>query len=307
MKFLLISTFALFQISIFGQYEEKSLTKDISAIVFLDSFVVTATKKGFDVTDFIDIVQQDESFYRAFKNIRFRPHIEETSIKIFDKKHRVTASNNNRVQQFLEGNCRTMTFLSEDIQGKYFKNKKKRKHRYYTTRMQEKVFWYKGRLCGEDDNLNISSENLHGIQKHINELKRFIFLPGKEVNIPIIGGKTAIFTEDMLKYYNFSITSKKYKDQQDCYVFRAIANPTYRSGKTIIKYLETYFDKNNFQVLVRNYHLKYDGLVDFDVKMKVELTKIAEKYFPVLVEYDGNWKIPTQKREIVDFRIDFVY
>ncbi len=305
MKNILILFLSLLCNANFAQ--RSPLTQDISAIVFLDSFVVTATKKGFDVNDFIDIVQQDESFFRAFHHLRFTPHSSHNQIEIFDRKHRVKASNYQETQQFVKDNCRTMRFLSEEIKGKYFKNKQKRKHKYYTTRMQEEVFLTKGKVCGEPANPIIISDNLSGIQKHINELKKLIFQPGKEVEIPLIGGKTAIFKEDMLKYYNFYIRSKTYKNGQDCYVFRVIANPTYRSGKTIIKYLETYFDKNSFQVLARNYHLKYNGLVDFDVKMKVTLTKLGDKYLPALVEYDGDWKIPTQKREMVSFKIDFDY
>jgi len=305
MKNTLFLFFFLFPILSFTQ--SPSITQDISAIVFLDSFVVTATKKGFDVDDFIDIVQQDESFFRAFHNLRFTPHIATNTVEVYDKKQQIKAANYHQTQQFVTDNCRTMTYLSENIQGKYFKNKKKRKHRYYTARMHEQVFLTKGKICGEPATPTISSSNLSGIQKHINELKKLIFQPGKEVDMPFIGGKTAIFKEDMLKYYDFSITSKVYKNKQDCYVFKAIAKPSYRNGKTIIKYLETYFDKNDFQVLARNYHMKYSGLFEFDVKMKVELTQLGDKYLPSLVAYDGDWKIPTQKREDVEFSIDFEY
>ncbi len=305
MKNIIILIISLLPVAILAQ--NPSITQDISAIVFLDSFVVTASKKGFDVNDFIDIVQQDESFFQAFHNLRFTPHIADNKVEIFDKKQQVKAANYHKTQQIMEANCRTMDYLSEDIKGKYFKNKKKRKHRYYTARLHEQVFLTKGKICGEPANPTISSDNLSGIQKHINELKKLIFQPGKEVDVPFIGGKTAIFKENMLKYYDFSIALKSYKNQQSCYVFKAIAKPTYRSNKTIIKYLETYFDKNDFQVLARNYHLKYNGLFDFDVKMKVELTQLGDKYLPALVAYDGRWKIPMQKREIVEFIIDFTY
>jgi len=300
-------TYVVLLFPFLGYAQNSSITKDISAIVFLDSFVVTATKQGFDVNDFIDIVQQDESLFRAFHNIRFTTHVADNKIEIFNKKHQVKMANHHRIQQFVEDNCRTMIYLSEDIKGKYFKNKKKRKHRYYTTRMHEQVFLTKGKICSEPKKPSIQTSNLKGIQKHINELKKLIFQPGKEVEIPFIGRKTAIFKEDMLKYYNFSIASKKFKNNQECYVFTTIAKPNYRSGRTMIKYLETYFDKEDFQVLARNYHLKYNGLFEVDVKMKVQLTKLADKYLPASVSYDGFWKIPTQKREDVEFLIDFEY
>ena len=305
MKPIVMLIISLLPLQFFAQ--NPSITQDISAIVFLDSFVVTASKKGFAVADFIDIVQQDESFFRAFHNLRFAPHIAKNRVEIFNKKQKIKAANYHQTQQFMAGNCRTMDYLSEEIKGKYFKNKQKRKHRYYTARMHEQVFLTKGKVCGEPANPSIASTNLSGIQKHINELKKLIFQPGKEVDVPFVGGKTAIFQKDMLKYYDFYISSKTYKKDTDCFVFQAVAKPEYRSSKTIIKYLETYFDKTDFQVLARNYHLKYSSLFDFDVKMKVELTQLGDKYLPALVEYNGNWKIPTQRREIVKFSIDFSY
>ena len=41
--------------------------------------------------------------------------------------------------------------------------------------------------------------------------------------------------------------------------------------------------------------------------MQVELDQIEDKYLPTLIKYGGQWKIPFQKREIVDFNIDFFY
>ncbi|MEM6700978.1 MAG: hypothetical protein AAF599_21430, partial [Bacteroidota bacterium] len=40
-------------------------------VIHLDSFVVTATRSGFEVADFVEMVQEDESFYQAFRNLRF--------------------------------------------------------------------------------------------------------------------------------------------------------------------------------------------------------------------------------------------
>ncbi|MEM1123059.1 MAG: hypothetical protein AAGJ18_21635, partial [Bacteroidota bacterium] len=228
-------------------------------------------------------------------------------IIIYDRKGAIKASNKHRTKQIVANNCRTMQYLSEEIQGKFYKNKIKRKHRYYTARMHDQVFLTHGEVCGEPENPTISSDNLNGIQKHINELKKLIFQPGKEVDVPFIGGKTAIFKEKMLKYYDFYILSETLENGKDCYVFRAVTKPNFAPNKTIIKYLETYFEKSTFQVMARNYHLKYSSLFDFDVKMKVLLTQKDDKYLPELVNYSGNWKIPTQKRERVDFTINFIF
>ncbi len=305
MKFILILLFTLLHHPIFGQ--SPNVTKDISAIVFLDSFVVTATKRGFNVEDFIDIVQKDESFYQAFHNLRFQPHKAENQVEIFNRKHAIKAANYHTIEQFIDGNCRTMQYLKEEIKGKFYKKKKIRKHKYYTARMHEQIFLTKGKICGNPNNSSITQHNLSGIEKHINELKKLIFQPGKEVDVPFIGGKTAIFEEKMIKHYDFYISSKTFGEDKECYVFRAVVKPETSTNKTIIKYLETYFDKEDFQVVARNYHLKYDSLFDFDIRMKVSLTQYEGKYLPEKVSYQGNWKIPTQTRERVQFLIDFEY
>ncbi len=288
---------------------QEDLSNDIAAVVFLDSFVVTATQKGFDVKDFIEIVQQDESFYHAFHNLRFLPYESDNTIQVFNKKGRVKASYQNRVQQNIEDNCRTMDFLKEQTVGNFYKNNK---HNYYTARMHDQVFLSRKRICETPSKRPpvVSTQNLSGIQKHINELKKLIFQPGRAVDVPLVGKKTAIFDKDMIHYYNFSISSQLINDQWDCYVFTAIVKPEYqqrKTGKTIIKFLETYFEKNTFQVVGRNYHLKYDGLFDFDVKMEVDLTIVDDKYVPVKIRYDGEWKIPMMSKEDVVFDVGFRY
>jgi len=305
MKITTSLLFLFFQHFIFSQ--SPNLTQDISAVVFLDSFVVTAKQQGFNIEDFIDIVQQDESFYSAFHNLRFQPHIAHNQVEILNRKNVLKAANYHTVEQFVEENCRTMQYLTEEIKGKFYKKRKVRKHKYYTARMHEQIFLTKGKICGNPDNPSITQNNLSGIEKHTNELKKLIFQPGKEVDVPFIGGKTAIFEEKMIKNYNFYISSKTYSNNKECYVFKAVVKPETATNKTIIKYLETYFDKEDFQVVARNYHLKYDSLFDFDVRMKVALTQFEGKYLPAKVEYQGNWKIPTQTRERVRFVIDFEF
>jgi len=305
MKYFLLMAFLFFNSFIAAQ--DKNLSKDIAAIVFLDSFVVTASQQGFDVADFIDIVQKDESFFLAFHNLRLQDYYSDNQVEIYDKKKEIKATYKNRIHQKVVDRCRTMDILEETITGNFFKNKRKRAHRYYTARMHESVFFTKGKICETRDRPEISEQKLSGLSKHINELKKLIFQPGREVEIPLIGGKTAIFKEDMLKFYNFSIASDTCKDSTACYVFKAVAKPKYRKGKTIIKYLETFFDATTFQVLGRNYHLQYEGVVRFDVKMKVELQQVTEGYIPNFIEYNGVWKVPLKKEEQVRFIISIEY
>ncbi len=296
----------LLGISSMNWAQDKEVSKDIAAIVFLDSFVVTASQQGFVVEDFIDIIQQDESFFQAFHNLRLQPHQAHTSFQFFDRKKRQRASCQNKMHQQVVERCRTMNIQAEQVEGDFFKSATHRTHNYYTASMHESVFFTEGQICEKRDTPNISDEKLSGIQKHINELKKLVFQPGREVQVPLIGGKTAIFKKDMLPYYQFYIHQDTTTYAEPCYTFTVAAKPNYRSSKTIIKYLKTWFDKENFQVMGRDYHLQYSGVVGFDVKMKVAIQQEGEWYLPKTIEYEGTWKIPLQKRETGNFIVDII-
>jgi hypothetical protein len=280
----------------------------ISAFINLDSFVVTATRKGFDVDDFINLVREDDSFFRAFHNLRFTNANFKNDIQLFDKKGKIKASYQSYAQQTSDGRCREMQNIDEQVKGNYFKRKKK--YRYYTATLYDRVFFTKGKVC-EDPTAATWQEGKSGIEKHISELKKLIFSPGEKADVPLIGNKTAIFEPKMRQFYDYSISSKTYLNGADCYVFTAKVKDEFQNkkeGKTIIKYLETYFEKETFQVLARNYQLAASTtFYDFDVTMRVKLTKVGDKYFPETVEYDGRWDIPLKKPEIATFKAEFEY
>ena len=108
----------------------------------------------------------------------------------------------------------------------------------------------------------------------------------------------------MLPYYQFFIQQDTTTYTKPCYTFTVAAKPNYHVSKTIIKYLKTWFDKENFQVMGRDYHLQYSGVVGFDVKMQVSIQQEGEKYLPETIEYSGTWKIPLQKRETGAFTVE---
>lgn len=148
-------------------------------------------------------------------------------------------------------------------------------------------------------------------EKRIEELKVLIFKPGSIVNVPIVGKKTQIFNESLQPYYNYSIESRKYKSKIDCYVFSTkLKENTTKSTrqKTIIQNLETYFSKDNFSVVARNYDLYYDGtLVDFDVRINIELREHNGQYVPEFLHLEGEWDIPFKSKERVWFETSFDY
>ncbi|MEL6944190.1 MAG: hypothetical protein AAFO82_16135, partial [Bacteroidota bacterium] len=197
--------------------------------------------------------------------------------------------------------CRKTEILKEEVQGNYFK--KNRKLRYYTASLFDRLFFAHEEIC-ESNTQEV--EMPKGMEKHIQELKKLIFQPGEEADVPFIGKKTAIFEERMMPYYTYTIESKKYAGNIDCYVFSAKVKPEFKSDKTIIKSLETYFDKENFQVISRNYQLQYNGAAfDFDVKMHIRLNKLGKTYVPTFLSYDGFWKVATQKPETAKFSASF--
>jgi len=279
---------------------------DFGGMIYLDSLVVSATRNGFDVEDFIRQVRTDESFYQAFDNLRALSYHSDNTIHFFDKKNRPKATYFSSIQQHSDGRCREMAIFEEVISGNFYKRKRKRKHRYYTAKMHSELFLTDGRVC---EPLTPSTKKPKGIQKHIAELKKLIFSPGDEADVPLIGKKTALFSERMKPYYNYSISSEKYKESTDCYVFTAEVKPEYltrKKDKTVIKYLKTYFAKDNLQIVARDYYLYYYGaLFDFDVRMNVELTKFGALYVPEKIEYDGFWDIPVRKPEIAKFTLTF--
>ncbi|MEL7021819.1 MAG: hypothetical protein AAGK47_09430, partial [Bacteroidota bacterium] len=118
-------------------------------------------------------------------------------------------------------------------------------------------------------------------------------------------------SEALMPYYDYAIRSKRYQNDRDCYVFTVSVKPQYESqktDKTIIKFLETYFDKETFQVVARRYKLQYFGLAfDFDVTMDIELQQVvvdgSRKYLPLQISYDGWWDIPARQPEIAQFKL----
>ncbi len=303
-RIILFTFILLVNVSLTAQ-SDTSLA-DIGGLINLDSITVTASRADFNVQDFIDMVIEDESFYTAFRNIRFLSYDSENEVKMFDKKGREKASFRNKIQQNSIDDCRTMKVLEENITGNYFKRKKK--HRYYTGKLHDRLFLTHGKIC-EARKIGPPTAPDSKMEKHIQSLKRLIFNPGKKVDVPFIGNKTAIFSEKMAPYYDYAITSKIYGDSIDCYVFKAIVKPEFqirKKDKTVIKDLETYFDKSTFQVVARHYQLAYYGAAfDFNVTMDIELDKVLDQYIPIKIKYDGWWDVPAHKPEISKFSIQF--
>ncbi len=311
-KYLIsISFTSFFTIFALGQKDSSALSSfnyaDFGGVILMDSIVVSASQKGFQVEDFIQMVRKDESFYKAFRNIRFLSYSSKNEIALFSKKRKQKAKYESLITQLYDGSCRSMEIIQESATGNYYK--RKRRLRYYTAKMYDQLFFTHGKVCQSKEENDDPPAPKKSMQKHISELKKLIFTPGEKVDVPIIGKKTAIFSEKMAKYYDYSITSAVYGNGADCYVFSAVVKPRYQTkkeDKTVIKSLQTYFEKSNFQVVARTYQVKYYGaLFDFNINMKIELKKVGDLYVPENIEYDGFWDVPAKKPEIAKFQATF--
>lgn len=275
--------------------------------IWLDSMTITAKKMGFDVNNFIEMVREDTSFYQAFKNLRLISHNAKHDQEFFNEKGKSIDFYTAKTLLLPSGNCKEIQFISKETSKTY--NKKNGELKYLTAKLYEKVFLPSGKICTNANTETSNKKNEGIIDYYYEELKRFIFQPGEKANIPLIGNKTALFSEKMKKYYHYKIASKNYSDGTPCYVFTIKVKDEYserKSGKTIIKFMETYFSRKDFRVMGREYEVEYPGpFFSFNILVNVNLDYLGNnQYIPQMVNYSGKWDIPGRKQEIGKFKME---
>lgn len=270
----------------------------------LDEVVVKAKRIGFDVNSFIQRVEDDTTFYRAFKNLRLTGFTADNDIRITDKKGgRTIASLKSHTRQVIQGNCRSMEVLDERTTGDFYT--RKGNYNYYTAELYANLFFTKGTVCGEE-----SGHAKGSLERHKSQLKQLIFNPGKPISgVPVVGNKVAIFDRHLMRFYDFSITSEMYAGGVDCYVFSAVMRKDLGGidrAEVVIDELITYFNKETMEIVGRKYALSYKTMIfDFKVRMNVQMTKLGDLLLPALITYSGTWNIPFKKRETADFTAKF--
>ena len=141
------------------------------------------------------------------------------------------------------------------------------------------------------------------------KLKTLLFTPGKPVKgVPLISDKTAIFSPDLAKYYQYSFYYATYQGDIPVYYFKCKLKEGiswWNKDDTMIKELTTIFDAKNMKILGRYIDMAYASLpFNFHVKMNIELSYLNEEILvPTHISYDGDWDIPFKKREICTFDI----
>jgi len=317
MKTLLFTfIFIIYVLSSFAQKVDSTFsTMDIVKFVHLDSMTVVASKSGFSIEEFIDLVMQDTSFAQAFHNMRSTSFFADNSFEFYDAKNLETIASSewNETQHF-DNKCRWSITSDVDSEGKFYKLNKA--HRFYTSSLFSSAFYSAEKICNENPGAYVDIESLSGMAKRKEQLKRAIFNPGQPIeDVPLISKRMAIFSEKMMPKYDYSISNQFTEDSIECYVFSVQEKQDIRKiqkGTVVLKYMESWFDKSNFQIISRSYHLENKSAIyDFDVKMDVSLQKINDSYFLEQIIYDGFWDIPFKPEErckaIIDFLISDVH
>lgn len=264
-------------------------------VVTLDSVVVG---RRLDVADMIRRIQQDTSFYKAFRNLRILGFTALNDLRMQDRKNNTSASLHSRTRQVVRQGCRTMQVLEEQVTGDFYESDSS--YAYYTASLYASLFFTRGRICHETNVVGEPSFSLNGkkgMDRHREQLKMLFFNPGHRISgLPFMSGKTAIFDEDMASQYDFQIRHETYKGQE-ALLFQQTVKPG-REHRVIVNEMKTWFADSSFQILGRNYSMSYRaGVYDFDVSMQVEMTRFGEWTVPSLIRYVGDWKILWKKRE----------
>lgn len=303
----IVGTVVLFGLT-FLQLTAQDTARYKGMTVNLDEVIVAAKRIGFDVNSFIKRVEDDTTFYRAFKNLHVVGFDAINDIRVLDKQAAIQASLYNETHQEVKGKCMTMKVANEKITGDFYT--RKGNYNYYTAELYANLFFVKGTVCADD--AGETPERSGGsLARHKAQLKQLIFNPGKPVRgVPIVGQKVAIFSYEVMRFYDFSISAETYVDGTPCYVFTAKAKPGLSRidrADVVIDELITWFNKDNFEIVGRKYALSYKTMLfDFNVKMNVQMTKFNGLLIPSLVTYNGTWNVPFKKRETAVFVAKFL-
>src|SRR5690606_65786 len=200
-KLFILSFF--FPAGVLGQGKDTSI---FSLPVQLDEFVLEASRSGWDVSGFIQRIQNDTSFYKAFRTLHIVPYTAVNDIRIFDKKGKVQASFWSKTRQKISKGCRSMEVLEEKMTGDFYN--RKGAYNYFTAELYAYLFFTPKPVCGED-NIVAGRENDRGsgeLEKRKWQLKQLIFNPGSRVaGVPFSGNKAAIFEPEVARMYDFRL------------------------------------------------------------------------------------------------------
>ena len=117
----------------------------------------------------------------------------------------------------------------------------------------------------------------------------------------------AIFDIEMQKYYDYIISDTVYLNRP-CYVFTVKVKDNLSKKdkeKALVRKVLSYFDKENFNVIYREYKFVYNNwFIDLDMGVTVYLDYIDRFHVPTKIFYEGFWKVLFFKKEKADFDLE---
>ena len=253
-------------------------------------------RKGTNVPGFIKRVEEDSTFYKAFKNLRVLNYSSINDVRMFDKKGRVESSLYSKTRQWAANGCRVTNIIEEKVTGDYYD--RSGEPNYYTGELYSSLFFSKDTVCGQTNiisNIQRSIKGKKGLDKRKEQLKMLFFNPGKDIpGIPLMGNKVQVFDDKHNDLYDFKVDIDEYKGKT-AYVFTLKIKDDlsfFKRDDVVIDEMTTWFDYDSFEVLERDYKMTYNaGVYKFNVNMHVEIDKIGNLLYPKLIRYDGSWGV----------------
>ena len=300
----------LLPLNLFAQNKDSFIVEGKDTTVIIDKGTFTLkdviVRNHMDYESLLRRIQNDTTFYKAFRNLHIIEFSAYNNIRMLDKHENVQASYYSKTRQHREDGCRTTETLEQKTTGNFFDNNGD--YNYLTGEMYAAIFLTKNKTCGEDNVVagrEFSTAGKSGAEKHKEQLKMLFFDPGRKIpGIPFIGNKLDLYDEHAHKVYNYTLDYDTYKGN---YVYIFSIKPKddlgfFQRGDIVVDEMTTMFDAKTMEVVGRTYSLSYKaGLYDFDVKMQVEMTHAGNLLVPETMRYKGNFSAITKKRERGEF------
>ena len=273
-------------------------------VIFLDDIVISVENNGFTVEDFVGYVKKDTTFYMGFKHLRYYTHDYESELNIFNKKGKVIGTLKKQGTHYSNGKKAWLVNQTVFDEGKIFK--RNGEYKYYTPEAFDEVFFPKDTI---DVSLKMSDGKNKDDSQNMRDAKTIGFSIGTDGVEQSKGGvskKLAIFDIDMQQYYSYTISDTTYNGKK-CYVFSVKVKEGLKEKereKALIRKIVSYFDKENFNVIYREYKFVYDHwLIDLDMDVVVHMDYVKGKHIPTDIHYKGFWDVLFFKAERAEFKL----
>ena len=274
-------------------------------MIFLDDIEISEENNGFSVEEFIEYVKKDTTFYMGFKNLRYYTHNFSSELNIFNKNDIPIGILRKSGLHFSNGKQAWIELDSIFDSGKIFK--RNGDYKFYTPEAFDEVF-FPSDTINVDLVISKSDESVEESQ-NLRDAKTVGFTIGTADVEQKKGGmskRLAVFDVDMQKYYDYTIGEIIY-NEKECYTF-SIKNKENLSDKDIkkalIRNIMSYFDKENFNVIYREYKFVYNSwLISLDMDIKVEMDYVNNKHVPIDISYRGFWDVMFFKPERASFKL----